>query len=740
MKSITYIKLGRCRQLLALCFLLVASWSMVRAQVSHRSQNEKMIALNNVHLDGAQYSLASSDTLGKWDGFYQWPNVATIDLTPSLNKMSIDGTENGLILGSFHVDEKSEGAVLFSMSEDFAMVTDGEFLNKEETGVEPPGYAQNQGEIRNLLVLGVGKIPGDLMSQLAIYATPNSQSHTDYQDALAANNQSVYAIVVNDSVVTQFLFGTSTVDYLDNDWHNFVLYAFPSGLTGAQDLHEVAADAFQLVIDGEVVHTQALYRSEGRVHNRFWDVGFSQYQVHTVKTPRHNITHSLIGGINLRGKVVTGVKSDLQVDNFGFFVGADPIHKLKTALIGGDNQAKMRHLSESIGVNDLGIPSNLFDEVNDPAWGTDAFYLQCESPDKRHVVSVDRTGGSDPAFYGLINHGLKTEHVNPTQQAHLAYYTDCSVPLPANATKMDETLKILRCPQNYPDYKMVVSHRGYHRDVPEHSLPSVNYAVELVENGYADFIELDVKFTKDLQPVLTHDKYFELLSDGPAYPANINDTKWSEVKNYHLKDYQGNVTTHKFVHLEQAMQIIKGKSYLLLDIKAASAGLYKDRALRCLKIADELGMLHQIIIGGGSWHLERIQEEYAGYWGRFIYLPSVKDPSRKDNPKDHLDAFITAGMAPVIGARFKTEDYNILQPFNYVDYINDNNIRAMIFSRWPDFLAANNRDGHQKIDVDPSTDYRGNWDFLLENGSSVITTDRPMLMHQYLEAQGLRTK
>ena len=681
--------------------------------VSVRAQStDQVLVLPNLHVEESQFAKQED-----------WPSVGVVDLTKIISSLNNTAAPNGAIVGNFNAGKSSlgtEGAILFSMSEDYAMLQDGEYKNK---------FPESEhGKVRSLFLIGVGKIPSIIIDLLESYTTKNAANADDYNflKSQVDNNQGMYVVVVDDNKVVHFFKDTNAnTKYLDGNWHTFAIYSFKAGTSRQQR----TADGLTIVVDGQEVAKREIAFFSSDNTTVFFDITQDVNLVQNVndgetiiKDKNRRLTHSLLGACMVKGRYVMPTKSNLMLDNVGIFVGESAISGLFGSSTSITNVNKMIALSTTMEQG-----SNFFATYTPTTGG---FIMNFnEQLDKRWVITPSADAGN-PTILGSILNGSKVLWTDLDDNA-TAYACDCSAS-ETGLTHLQKTLMKLRCPERYPDYVMVVAHRGYHRDVPEHSLPSVQRIVDLIGNG-VDMAELDVRFTKDNVAVLTHDLYLDRLSNGTG---SIEEKNWSEIQPLFLRDYEGNATSYHYVKLEDAFTILKDHIHILLDIKT-SGELRKQRLLECLALADSKGMINQVVAGGGSWSLTKMKQEYDPYFGKFLYIPSADgtDINRRD-VQQYLREYFLANHAPLAGIRYKTATDIALTPFNYIEYVKTYGVRPIIFGRWPDFLEGNNRDGHDVIDVDPSTDERGNFDFLVEHGATIITTDRPLLLIDYLKAIG----
>ena len=113
------------------------------------------------------------------------------------------------------------------------------------------------------------------------------------------------------------------------------------------------------------------------------------------------------------------------------------------------------------------------------------------------------------------------------------------------------------------DYVMVAAHRAGHNGNVENSLPAIQHAIDLG----VDIIEVDVKVTTDGVVVLNHDGTINRTTTGTGDPESYS---WAELQNFRLKMPDGTVTKERLATFEEALNMVKGKAMIDIDIKTGN--------------------------------------------------------------------------------------------------------------------------------------------------------------------------
>jgi glycerophosphoryl diester phosphodiesterase len=110
---------------------------------------------------------------------------------------------------------------------------------------------------------------------------------------------------------------------------------------------------------------------------------------------------------------------------------------------------------------------------------------------------------------------------------------------------------------------IVIAHRGNHVDAPENTLKAYENAIAVG----ADFIEIDLRTTKDSQLVIMHDGTIERMTNGKG---KIRDCTLSELLTYQVEEKSkpawGKFSIPKF---EEVLTLVKNKINIYLDFKDA---------------------------------------------------------------------------------------------------------------------------------------------------------------------------
>lgn len=261
---------------------------------------------------------------------------------------------------------------------------------------------------------------------------------------------------------------------------------------------------------------------------------------------------------------------------------------------------------------------------------------------------------------------------------------------------------------------LVVAHRGDWRHAPENSLKGIENCIAMG----VDVVEIDVRKTKDNQLVLMHDGSINRTTIGTG---NVSDFTLEELKQFNLKNNQGGknaeLTNQRIPTLEEALLTAKGKVLLNLD---KAYGLMKD----ILPLLQKTGTTDQVILKGGK-NAAQVVKDLSFMAGQVCYMPIVSDSqdSVEYRIKEHLEKYDPIGFEIILRKNDRVMEQS--------DYIKSNGSRIWVNTLWSSLCM-----GH--TDAKSLEDPDANWGWVIEKGATIIQTDNPHELLQYLEKKGLR--
>jgi len=127
---------------------------------------------------------------------------------------------------------------------------------------------------------------------------------------------------------------------------------------------------------------------------------------------------------------------------------------------------------------------------------------------------------------------------------------------------------------------VVIAHRGNHVAVPENTIAAAREAIK----AGADYVEVDLRTTKDGHLVVLHDATVDRTTNGAG---KISTMTWNEVKN--LQVFNRNKKTHRIPEFKEVLAVCKNNINIYLDFKDANVA-------ETWKQITEAGMEKQVVV------------------------------------------------------------------------------------------------------------------------------------------------
>ena len=275
-------------------------------------------------------------------------------------------------------------------------------------------------------------------------------------------------------------------------------------------------------------------------------------------------------------------------------------------------------------------------------------------------------------------------------------------------TRIETLLKQLKDP--YSPYVFVVAHRGDWRNAPENSIAAIEKAAEMG----VDMVEIDIQKTKDGDFVLMHDGNINRMTNSSG---NVSDYTVAELKQFRLLYSDGKVSDQYIPTLKEALLACKGKVLVNID----KGG---DVLAQIIPIIRETETEDHVVLKGGS--SVTAVKNMLGSNRQLVYMPVVDLES--SSATDFIDSFINDFNPHAYEVSFKGLSFS---PLNFTQHIVNSGSRVWINSLWESLCG-----GHE--DEKAMSDPDGNWGWILDQKATIIQTDRPKELIEYLQSKGLR--
>jgi len=234
---------------------------------------------------------------------------------------------------------------------------------------------------------------------------------------------------------------------------------------------------------------------------------------------------------------------------------------------------------------------------------------------------------------------------------------------------------------------VVIAHRGNHVKVPENTLAACQEAIRVG----ADYVEVDLRTTKDGKMVLLHDAKVDRTTNGQG---TLRELTWKEVK--HLRMKAADQKKYRVPKFKQILKRCKGKINIYLDFKEADIA-------QTWRLIRQTKMEKQVIV-----YLNN-EEQYQAWKKIAPELPLMTSLPQKFLTHDGLNAFLSKVNVQVL-----------------------DNLKA------PDLVEdASKRGVEVWLDVQSPTEGPASWDAALQKGVVGLQTDHPEDLLRYLRLQKL---
>lgn len=270
-------------------------------------------------------------------------------------------------------------------------------------------------------------------------------------------------------------------------------------------------------------------------------------------------------------------------------------------------------------------------------------------------------------------------------------------------------------------YVFVTMHRGDWRHAPENSVGAIEGAIAIG----ADIVELDVAKTKDGHLVLLHDGTLDRVSNGSG-PST--DYTLEEIKRFRLKGLDGEtLTDYEILTLDEAFRLTKGRILVNIDKFPRDPRSVAECARRS-------GVEREVIFKGNFAPDElkvAMDDEWRGILdGTFLYMPIIWIDS--PDAQERFEAWQQCERPPFAYELCFSDEESVEVLDSLAAMQNNNGPRIWLNTLWASLCAGHTDDGGVAGDAD------GNWGWCLGRGATMIQTDCPAELIQYLQSQDRR--
>lgn len=290
------------------------------------------------------------------------------------------------------------------------------------------------------------------------------------------------------------------------------------------------------------------------------------------------------------------------------------------------------------------------------------------------------------------------------------------------AAQINPAISLLKEKNIKTDYVWVAAHRGDWLYAPENSMDALKNAIFFG----ADMIETDVQLTKDGKIIMMHDSSVDRTTNGKG---NICDLTLEEIKQLKLRNNAGGLTTMTVPTLEEYIEEAKDKILLYLD-KSGTEVPGKEfgyKVKEILKVLRKNNALEQSVFVL-DWPYSKAKEVFGEDLEKVIYCPVIEE--KIPDLDNYVNEFITK-LSP-IAFQFRMESVDS-KTYKQLAKVLKSGSKAFVAATWKKHTA--NHDDLISIFERPSK----GWGWLINEGFSIIETNYPKDMIQYLKSEYRRT-
>ena len=284
------------------------------------------------------------------------------------------------------------------------------------------------------------------------------------------------------------------------------------------------------------------------------------------------------------------------------------------------------------------------------------------------------------------------------------------VPVAADAARTGALRRMLEG----ADGVMVIAHRACWRLAPENSVKAIE---ECARIG-ADFVEIDVRRTRDDHLVVIHDETVDRTTDGRGLVAEL---ALAEIRMLRLRMGAGGegvpLTEFRVPTLGEALEAARGRVLINLDAKDD----VRDDAFR---LARQLGVADQVLIKMPLSAPDIADLERAEFYGNAYFMPIVREA---DGDLGDQVASLESTRAVAYEVIYRTEE----QLADACTEAARQDSRCWVNTMW-DSLSPGHSDDVSATNPDE------HWGLLVDLGVNMFQTDRPELLIEYLASRGWR--
>jgi glycerophosphoryl diester phosphodiesterase len=258
-----------------------------------------------------------------------------------------------------------------------------------------------------------------------------------------------------------------------------------------------------------------------------------------------------------------------------------------------------------------------------------------------------------------------------------------------------------------PDNVQVVAHRGCYMETsfPENSLSAIGACI----GSGVDVIEIDVRETSDGHLVLMHDEDVQRTTTSTA-ALKVSDLTLNQIKTFSLSNGE------KVPTLTEVMLFVKNSDVLINLDKVTSTHLIA----KAITVLQTTGTLDKAIFKSTNM---------ATPSQGILYMPIVDCRSGVDTCRDKLE-YLKTNPTFAVEVMYGSDDNDGLEPI--FEELNMFGVKVWANSLWSGTMSGGYSDNTAK-----TGDFDGSFGELIDMGVTMIQTDYPLVLLNYLDELNL---
>ena len=282
-------------------------------------------------------------------------------------------------------------------------------------------------------------------------------------------------------------------------------------------------------------------------------------------------------------------------------------------------------------------------------------------------------------------------------------------------SRAEQIIEQIKDPKS--DYVVVIAHRSDWRHYPENSLAAMEGAIAMG----VDMVEIDVQRTSDGVLVCCHDNSVDRTTTGKG---KVRELTADYISTPNLKR-NGAVTEHTMPTLAEALDLCKGRVLINID----KGYNYYDQILQMLVERD---MVEQVLIKSSN-NAAVIAEKFAPYSRNMLYMPVINYKAKSWEKHSAIFESYISSPLPVVAYEI-CWDGTLKGERKIFNRVLKSGARLWVNTLW-DSICGGKRHGFEDdraLNGNESKIYGK----LLDLGVTMIQTDRPQLVLDYLDSVG----